>query len=71
MVATTFISSQVSTMNFEKWCFGCQYVNFTMKIMARKLTVLAVSSTGMIGFKIVTALLNKGATNVKAMVREL
>ncbi len=38
--------------------------------MARKLTVLVVGSTGMLGFKIVTALLNKGATNVKAMVRE-
>lgn len=37
--------------------------------MASKLTVLVVGSTGMLGTKIISALLDKGATVVKAMVR--
>lgn len=37
--------------------------------MASKLTVLVVGSTGMLGGKIISALLDKGATVVKAMVR--
>lgn len=37
--------------------------------MASKLTVLVVGSTGMLGSKIISALLDKGATVVKAMVR--
>ncbi len=37
--------------------------------MATKPTVLVVGSTGMLGFKIVSALLDKGATRVRAMVR--
>ena len=37
--------------------------------MTTKSTVLVVGSTGMLGFKIVKALLDKGATQVKAMVR--
>lgn len=37
--------------------------------MTTKSTVLVVGSTGMLGFKIVLALLDKGATQVKAMVR--
>lgn len=37
--------------------------------MATKPTVLVVGSTGMLGTKIVSALLDKGATNVMAMVR--
>ena len=37
--------------------------------MASKLTVLVVDSTGMLGTKIISALLDKGATVVKAMVR--
>ncbi|MEC4882724.1 MAG: hypothetical protein SAL70_15510 [Scytonema sp. PMC 1070.18] len=37
--------------------------------MITKSTVLVVGSTGMLGFKIVSALLNKGDTYVKAMVR--
>ncbi len=37
--------------------------------MASKLTVLVVGSTGMLGSKIISALLEKGATVVKAMVR--
>lgn len=37
--------------------------------MATKPTVLVVGSTGMLGTKIVSALLEKGATHVKAMVR--
>jgi uncharacterized protein YbjT (DUF2867 family) len=35
------------------------------------LTVLVVGSTGMLGFKIVSALLDKGNINVRAMVRSL
>lgn len=38
--------------------------------MTTKSTVLVVGSTGMLGFKIVLALLDKGATQVKAMVRQ-
>lgn len=37
--------------------------------MTAKPTVLVVGSTGMLGFKIVLALLNKGDTQVRAMVR--
>jgi len=37
--------------------------------MANKLTVLVVGSTGMLGSKIISALLEKGANVVKAMVR--
>jgi uncharacterized protein YbjT (DUF2867 family) len=37
--------------------------------MASKLTVLVVGSTGMLGTKIISALLDKGVTVVKAMVR--
>ncbi len=37
--------------------------------MTAKSTVLVVGSTGMLGFKIVSALLDKGVTHVKAMVR--
>jgi uncharacterized protein YbjT (DUF2867 family) len=37
--------------------------------MTAKPTVLVVGSTGMLGFKIVSALLDKGETQVKAMVR--
>jgi thioester reductase-like protein len=37
--------------------------------MASKLTVLVVGSTGMLGRKIVSNLLDKGAVEVKAMVR--
>lgn len=37
--------------------------------MASKLVVLVVGSTGMLGTKIISALLEKGATIVKAMVR--
>lgn len=37
--------------------------------MTTKSTVLVVGSTGMLGVKIVSALLDKGATQVKAMVR--
>lgn len=37
--------------------------------MTNKLTVLVVGSTGMLGTKIISALLDKGATVVKAMVR--
>ena len=37
--------------------------------MASKPTVLVVGSTGMLGIKVISALLNKGATEVKAMVR--
>ena len=37
--------------------------------MASKLTVLVVGSIGMLGSKIISALLEKGATVVKAMVR--
>ena len=37
--------------------------------MSTKPTVLVVGSTGMLGTKIVSALLDKGATEVKAMVR--
>jgi len=37
--------------------------------MASKPTVLVVSSTGMLGTKIVSALLDKGATVVKALIR--
>jgi len=39
-----------------------------MKDMSSKLTVLVVGSTGMLGSKIVTALLDKGTINVRAMV---
>lgn len=37
--------------------------------MATKLTVLVVGATGMLGFKIVDALLEKGNINIRAMVR--
>ncbi len=37
--------------------------------MTTKLTVLVAGSTGMLGFKIVSALLEKGDVNVRAMVR--
>ena len=37
--------------------------------MASKPVVLVVGSTGMLGGKIISALLDKGATEVKAMVR--
>lgn len=37
--------------------------------MASKPTVLVVGSTGMLGIKIISALLDKGTTEVKAMVR--
>jgi nucleoside-diphosphate-sugar epimerase len=37
--------------------------------MATKPTVLVVGSTGMLGFKIVSALLAKGASQVRVMVR--
>ncbi|MBW4640851.1 MAG: hypothetical protein KME05_22015 [Gloeocapsa sp. UFS-A4-WI-NPMV-4B04] len=37
--------------------------------MAEKLTILVVDSTGMLGFKIVSALLDKGNLDVRAMVR--
>ncbi|HCF28122.1 MAG TPA: aromatic alcohol reductase, partial [Cyanobacteria bacterium UBA11049] len=37
--------------------------------MNSKPTVLVVGSTGMLGSKIISALLDKGATQVKAMVR--
>jgi nucleoside-diphosphate-sugar epimerase len=37
--------------------------------MTAKSTVLVVGSTGMLGFKIVSALLDKGETQVRAMVR--
>ncbi len=39
--------------------------------MTTKLTVLVVGSTGMLGSKIVTALLDKGNIDVRAMVRSL
>lgn len=39
--------------------------------MTTKLTVLVAGATGMLGYKIVSALLNKGDTNVRAMVRRL
>lgn len=37
--------------------------------MAEKLTILVVGSTGMLGSKIVSALLDKGNLDVRAMVR--
>lgn len=37
--------------------------------MDTKPTVLVVGSTGMLGTKIISALLDKGMTNVRAMVR--
>ncbi|MBW4639497.1 MAG: NAD-dependent epimerase/dehydratase family protein [Gloeocapsa sp. UFS-A4-WI-NPMV-4B04] len=37
--------------------------------MTTKLTVLVVGSTGMLGSKIVAALLDKGDVDVRAMVR--
>ncbi len=37
--------------------------------MATKSSVMVVGSTGMLGFKIVAALLDKGTVEVKAMVR--
>ena len=37
--------------------------------MNSKPTVLVVGSTGMLGSKIISALLDKGATEVRAMVR--
>ena len=37
--------------------------------MSEKITVLVIGSTGMLGTKIVNALLDKGETGVKAMVR--
>jgi uncharacterized protein YbjT (DUF2867 family) len=46
-------------------------VKFTRKIMTSKLTVLVAGATGMLGTKIVSALLDKGATNVRAMVRSI
>jgi uncharacterized protein YbjT (DUF2867 family) len=39
--------------------------------MATKLTVLVAGSTGMLGYKIVSALLDKGAVNVRAMARSI
>ena len=39
--------------------------------MATKLTVLVTGSTGMLGFKNVAPLLDKGDVNVQAMVRSL
>ena len=39
--------------------------------MTTKLTVLVAGSTGMLGSKIVTALLDKGDVNVRAMVRSM
>ncbi len=39
--------------------------------MAAKPTVLVVGSTGMLGAKIISALLDKGTTEVKAMVRSI
>lgn len=39
--------------------------------MTTKLTVLVAGSTGMLGSKIVTALLDKGDVNVRAMVRSI
>jgi nucleoside-diphosphate-sugar epimerase len=41
------------------------------KIMTTNLTVLVVGSTGMLGFKIVSALLAKGNFAVRAMVRSI
>lgn len=39
--------------------------------MTIKPIILVVGSTGMLGFKIVCALLDKGETQVRAMVRSL
>jgi uncharacterized protein YbjT (DUF2867 family) len=47
------------------------FTNQIRKIMANKLTVLVAGATGMLGTKIVSALLDKGATNVVAMVRSI
>jgi hypothetical protein len=41
------------------------------KIMTTNLTVLVVGSTGMLGFKIVSALLAKGDLDVRAMMRSI
>ena len=53
----------------EAWCFSYQSINFTRKIRTTKLTVLVVSYTRMLGYKIVAAVLDKGTVEVKAMVR--
>jgi thioester reductase-like protein len=47
-------------------------VNFKKKIiMTNKLTVLVAAATGMLGAKIVSALLDKGDVNVRAMVQSI
>jgi len=46
-------------------------VKFTRKIMTDKLTVLVAGATGMLGTKIVSALLDKGNIDVRAMVRSI
>jgi nucleoside-diphosphate-sugar epimerase len=47
------------------------FTNQIRKIMANKLTVLVAGATGMLGTKIVSALLEKGDLNVRVMVRSL
>jgi uncharacterized protein YbjT (DUF2867 family) len=49
--------------------FSYQSINFIRKITTRKLTVLVVGSTRMLGSKIVAAAIDKGTVEVKAMVR--
>jgi nucleoside-diphosphate-sugar epimerase len=49
--------------------FSYQSINFIRKITTRKLTVLVVGSTRMLGSLMVAAAIDKGTFEVKAMVR--